>query len=623
MNKVIAGIGLTVCLAVAAPSALARVDAQAAAQAPVSVQLLAINDYHGNIEPPGGTFFGQPAGGAEYLATHIAALKAQNPNTIVVGAGDLIGASPLTSALFHDEPSIESLNEAGLQVTSIGNHEFDEGKNELLRMQNGGCHPMDGCQDGDPFEGADFDYLSANVEVLVTDAQRAAYTRSLAAYTKARAAYNKAVARYKQRLRAKRAACRKSTQSAACKRKVTAPRRFTRNRPTAPTAKPLFPATKVITTGGIKVGFIGMTLEGTPSIVTPSGVAGLRFLDEAATANRYAAELKKQGVNTIVVLIHEGGLQTGGLSDCTGMSGAIIDIVNAMSSDIDVVVSGHTHTYYICTIGTKLVTSASSFGRAVTDIDLTVESTNGEVVTKSAVNTVVPRTIAKDAEETAIVQKYQRLAAPLANRVIGSIAGDITRTTTPAGESALGDVIADSQLAATRDAAKGSAVIAFMNPGGIRTDLLASQISGGEQAGQVTYSEAFTVQPFGNSLVTMTLTGQQIDTLLEQQWSGANTVAPRILQVSNGFTYTWDAAKPATDRVNLADIRLNGQSLGATTAYRVTVNSFMAEGGDNFLVLRDGTSRLGGEVDLDALTAYFAASSPVAPGPRNRITRLN
>ena len=423
MNKVIAGIGLAVCLAVAAPSALARVDAQAATQAPVSVQLLAINDYHGNIEPPGGTFFGQPAGGAEYLATHIAALKAQNPNTIVVGAGDLIGASPLTSALFHDEPSIESLNEAGLQVTSIGNHEFDEGRNELLRMQRGGCHPMDGCQDGDPFEGADFDYLSANVEVLVTDAQRAAYAKSLAAYTKARAAYNKAVARYKQRLKAKRAACRKSPQSAACKRKVTAPRRFTRKRPTAPTAKPLFPATKVITTGGIKVGFIGMTLEGTPSIVTPSGVAGLRFLDEAATANKYAAELKKQGVNTIVVLIHEGGLQTGGLSDCTGMSGAIIDIVNAMSSDIDVVVSGHTHTYYICTIGTKLVTSASSFGRAVTDIDLTVESTNGEVVTKSAVNTVVPRTIAKDPEETAIVQKYQRLAAPLANRVIGSISG--------------------------------------------------------------------------------------------------------------------------------------------------------------------------------------------------------
>jgi len=623
MNKVIAGIGLAVCLAVAAPSALARVDAQAATQAPVSLQLVALNDYHGNIEPPGGTLLGQPAGGAEYLATHIAALKAQNPNTIVVGAGDMIGASPLVSALFHDEPSIETLNEAGLQVTSVGNHEFDEGRNELLRMQRGGCHPVDGCQDGDPFKGSDFDYLSANVEEQVTAAQRAAYTRALAAYTKARAAYNKAVARYKQRLKAKRAACKNNPRSATCKRKVSAPRRFTRKRPVAPTAKPLFPATKVITTGGIKVGFIGMTLEGTPTIVTPSGVAGLRFLDEADTANRYAAELKRQGVATIVVLIHEGGLQTGGLSDCAGISGAIVDIVNRMSSDIDVVVSGHTHTYYVCTIGTKLVTSASSFGRVVTDIDLTVESTNGEVVTKSAVNTIVPRTIAKDPGETAIVEKYKRLSAPLANRVIGSISADITRSQNPAGESALGDVIADSQLAATRDAAKGSAVIAFMNPGGIRADLLASQISGGEQVGQITYSEAFTVQPFGNSLVTMTLTGQQIDTLLEQQWSGGNTAAPRILQVSNGFAYTWDAARPNTDRVNIADIRLNGQSIGATTSYRVTVNSFMADGGDNFAVLRDGTSRLGGEVDLDALTAYFAANSPVSPGPRNRITRLN
>ncbi|MBA3376874.1 MAG: 5'-nucleotidase C-terminal domain-containing protein [Actinobacteria bacterium] len=623
MRRVIAGVGLAVCLAVAAPSALARVDAQAATQAPVSVQLLAINDYHGNIEPPGGTLFGQPAGGAEYLATHIAALKAQNPNSIVVAAGDLIGASPLASALFHDEPSIETLNEAGLQVASIGNHEFDEGKDELLRMQRGGCHPKDGCQDGDPFEGSDFDYLAANVEVQVTAAQRTAYTKALAAYTKARAAYTKAVARYKQRLKTKRTACTRNPRSAACKRKVTAPRRFTRKRPAAPTAKPLFPATKVITTGGIKVGFIGMTLEGTPTIVTPSGVAGLRFLDEADTANKYAAELKKQEVNTIVVLIHEGGLQTGGLSDCTGMSGAIVDIVNRMSSDIDVVISGHTHTQYICTIGSKLVTSANSFGRVVTDIDLTVESTTGRVVTKTAMNTIVPRTIAKDAEETAIVEKYKRLSAPLANRVIGSISSDITRTQTLAGESALGDVIADSQLAATRDAAKGSAVIAFMNPGGIRTDLLASQISGGEQVGQVTYGEAFTVQPFGNSLVTMTLTGQQIDTLLEQQWSGGNAAAPRILQVSNGFTYTWDATKPNTDRVNIADIRLNGQAISATASYRVTVNSFMAEGGDNFLVLRDGTSRLGGEVDLDALTAYFGTSSPVPPGPRNRITRVN
>lgn len=623
MRKVTAAVGLAICLLVAVPMALAKIDVLGSSKAPVSVQLLAINDYHGNIEPPGGTFFGQAAGGAEYLATYLDQLKAQNPNTIVVGAGDLIGASPLISALFHDEPSIETMNAAGLQVTSVGNHEFDEGRAELLRMQRGGCHPQDGCQDGDTFAGATFRYLSANVEVLVTPAQQQAFSRALAAYNRARAAHNKAVARYKQQLRAKRAACRKNPQSTACKRKLRAPKRFTRKPPTAPRPTPLFPATHVVTVGGVKVGFIGMTLEGTPTIVTPSGVAGLRFLDEADTANKYAAELKKQGVNAIVVLIHEGGTQTAGLNDCTGISGPLLEVVNRMSNDIDVVVSGHTHNVYVCTIGTKLVSSASAFGRVVTDIDLTIESSNDEVTAKTAVNNIVPRTIPKDPEETAIVQKYGRLTAPLANRVVGSISADITRTQTTAGESALGDVIADAQLAATRTAGKGNAVIAFMNPGGIRADLVASQVSGGEQAGQVTYGEAFTVQPFGNSLVTMTLTGQQIDTLLEQQWSGGNAASPRILQVSNGLTYTWDAAKPNTDRVNIADIKLNGQPIGASTAYRVTVNSFLADGGDNFAVLRQGTDRLGGDVDLDALTAYFAASSPVAPGPRNRITRLN
>ncbi|MDQ3382091.1 MAG: 5'-nucleotidase C-terminal domain-containing protein [Actinomycetota bacterium] len=589
MKRVIAGIGLAVCLAVAAPSALARGDAQAATQAPVSVQLLAINDYHGNIEPPGGTLFGQPAGGAEYLATHLAALRAQNPNTITVAAGDLIGASPLTSALFHDEPSIESLNEAGLQVASVGNHEFDEGRNELLRMQRGGCHPVDGCQDGDPFVGADFDYLSANVEAQVTAAQRTAYTKALATYNKARAAYTKAVARYKQRLKAKRAACKKSPRSATCKRKVAAPRRFTRKRPAAPTAKPLFPATKIVTTGGIKVGFIGMTLEGTPSIVTPSGVAGLRFLDEADTANRYAAELKKQGVNTIVVLIHEGGLQTGGLSDCAGISGAIVDIVNRMSSDIDVVISGHTHTHYICTIGSKLVTSANSFGRVVTDVDLTVESTNGRVVTKTAVNTIVPRTIAKDPEETALVEKYKRLSAPLANRVIGSISADITRSQNPAGESALGDVIADAQLAATRSS---GAQIAFMNPGGIRAPI---------SAGEVTYGELFSVQPFDNQVVKMQLTGEQVYRALEQQFGADGRT--RILQVS-GLEFSYNSTNPAGQRVTGVTLP-DGTPVDRNATYTVAANSFIATGGDGFTVFKEGQNPQTLGSDLDALEAHI------------------
>ena len=607
MRKLQVGLLLAVAfaLSVGVTFAGARRDATRGAAAPVSVQLLAFNDFHGNLEPPSGSsgrIGTVDAGGAEYFATHMSRLKATNANTLVVGAGDMIGASPLLSALFHDEPTIESLGLAGLQVTSVGNHEFDEGSAQLLRMQRGGCHPTDGCQDGDAFAGAQFQYLSANVEVVVTAAQRAAYNRT--------------VARHRNALKAKANACKTSKSSKACRRKLT--------RPKAPQTKNLLPPYSIRTIGGVKVGFIGMTLEGTPQLVTPSGVAGLAFRDEAQTANRFVPVLKRLGVETIVVLVHEGGFTTGTFNDCTGISGPIVQIASAFNDEIDVVVSGHTHQAYNCTIDGKLVTSAGSFGRVITDIDLTIESTTGEVTAKTATNRIVTRDVPRDSAQTALIQKYQRIAAPLANRVIGSITADITRAQTPAGESALGDVIADAQLADTRPANKGNAVVAFMNPGGIRTDLVYNQISGGEQPGQVTYGESFAVQPFGNTLMTMTLTGAQIDTLLEQQWSGAgNTAAPKVLQVSNGFTYTWDASRPIGDRVDPATIRINGTPISTSASYRVTVNSFLADGGDGFAILREGTNRLGGAVDTDALEAYFRANSPVAPGPRNRISRVN
>ena len=607
MKKLQTGLLLAVALAltIGVTLASARTDSRGAAAAPVSVQLLSFNDFHGNLEPPSGSsgrIGTVDAGGAEFFATHMSRLKATNANTLVVGAGDMIGASPLLSALFHDEPTIESLGLAGLQVTSVGNHEFDEGSGQLLRMQRGGCHPTDGCQDGDAFAGAQFQYLSANVDLVVTAQQRAAY--------------NRALAKYRTAVRAKAKACKASKTSRACKRKLTKPK--------APQTKNLLPPYSIKTIGGVKIGFIGMTLEGTPQLVTPSGVAGLAFRDEAQTANRFVPVLKRLGVETIVVLVHEGGFTTGTYNDCTGISGPIVEMASAFNDEIDVVVSGHTHQAYNCTIDGKLVTSAGSFGRVITDIELTIESTTGEVTAKTATNRIVTRDVPRDSAQTALIQKYQRIAAPLANRVIGSITADITRAQTPAGESALGDVIADAQLADTRPANKGNAVVAFMNPGGIRTDLIYNQISGGEQPGQVTYGESFAVQPFGNTLMTMTLTGAQIDTLLEQQWSGVgNTAAPKVLQVSNGFTYTWDASRPIGDRVDPATIRINGTAISTSGSYRVTVNSFLADGGDGFAVLRDGTNRLGGAVDTDALEAYFRANSPVAPGPRNRITRVN
>ncbi|MDP1544712.1 MAG: bifunctional metallophosphatase/5'-nucleotidase [Anaerolineales bacterium] len=537
---------------------LAMSPVQAKPSGTVDVQILALNDFHGNLLPPAGSS-GRvgtiDAGGVEYLATHVSNLRALNPNTVVVSAGDMVGASPLLSALFHDEPTIEAFNLIGLDFNAVGNHEFDEGWAELVRLQEGGCHPVDGCLDGDGFDGADFRFLAANV-------------------------------------------VRKDN------------------------GKTIFPAYKQRAFQGARIAFIGMTLEGTPSIVTPSGIADLNFLDEADTVNALIPELKKKGIETIVVLIHEGGVQSAPApyNGCTGISGPIVDIVERFDDAVDVVISGHTHQPYNCEIDGKLVTSAFSFGRLVTKIDLTIDRKTGDVVSMAADNRIVTRDVPKDGLLTALIAKYQAIAAPLENRVIGSITAEITRTPNAAGESALGDVIADAQLYATTPPSLGGAVIAFMNPGGIRADLIYASSPANEGDGFVTYGESFTVQPFGNNLVTMTLTGAQIDTLLEQQFVGCGQTASRILQVSAGFSYTWNTAGGACDKVDPATIMLNGVTLNPSGSYRVTVNSFLADGGDNFFILPSGTDRLGGAVDTDALEAYFVAFSPVAPGPQDRIT---
>jgi 5'-nucleotidase len=520
----------------------------------VDVQILAVNDFHGNLQPPSGSS-GRvgtvDAGGAAYLATHIESLRATNPNTVVVSAGDLIGASPLISALFHDEPTIEAFNEIGLDYNAVGNHEFDEGIDELIRMQDGGCHPVDGCQSGHEFAGADFRFLAANVT-------------------------------------------------------------WQKN------GKTVFPSYKVQSFGGAKVAFIGMTLEGTPAIVSPAGISMLDFHDEADTVNALVPELKKKGVESIVVLIHEGGFPAAfDPNGCAGVSGPILDIVNRLDPAVDAVISGHTHQPYSCVINDIPVTSAFSFGRIVTDVDLTIDRNTGDVVTATVNNQIVTRDVPPAPALTDLITHYDALSAPLRDRVIGTITADILRAANAAGESALGDVIADAQLAATAPADLGGAVIALMNPGGIRADLVFAP-SGSEAPGEVTYGEAFTVQPFGNSLVTMTLTGEQIDTLLEQQFVGAF----RILQVSNGFSYSWSAGASVGSKVDPASIKLNGVVIDPSATYRVTVNSFLADGGDSFPVLPLGTDRLGGAVDTDALEEYFDAFSPVAPGPQNRITQL-
>ena len=538
------------------PLALAEEGTGAENSKEVNLQILAINDFHGNIATTSGAFGG--VGRADFLAANMRAAEADADNSITVSAGDLIGASPLISALFHDEPTIEAMNLIGLDINGVGNHEFDEGAAELLRMQFGGSHPVDGDLDGDPFLGADFEFLAANV--VVDD-----------------------------------------------------------------TGETIFPPYTVKNYQGVKVAFIGMTLEGTPSIVTPSGVAGLTFLDEVDTVNALIPELQQNNIEAIVVLMHQGGFASEGGGDgdgCGTLSGPLYDIVTGLDDAVDLVIGGHNNQRFACMdVDGKAVTMAYHSGRMFTDIDVTLNRVTKDMTVLSIDNKEnFQADVTPAADLTVLIDKYDTLSAPLANAVIGTITTDITETNNAAGESALGDVIADAQLTATAPVGFGEAVVAFMNPGGIRDDLIFAETPGGELPGEVTFGEAFSVQPFGNSLITMSLTGTQIDTLLEQQWVGQTS--PRILQVSNGFTYEWSLSAADGDRVDPASIKINGVVVDSAASYRVTVNSFLADGGDNFSVLPEGTDRLGGEVDLDALVTYFGANSPIPPGPQDRITQV-
>jgi 5'-nucleotidase len=545
----------SLALALLAAAALAGC-ASPRATAPVQVMVLAINDFHGHLKPPLGGIRIQDrsnpgqtvnvaAGGAEHLATAVNELRAKNPNHVFVAAGDLIGATPLLSALFRDEPTIESLSAMGLEITAVGNHEFDKGAAELLRLQRGGCSDA-GCQGPQPFRGAAFQYLAAST---VVDA----------------------------------------------------------------TGKTLLPAYRVKHFGGIPVAFIGLTLKATPSIVVPAGVAGLSFRDEAETVNALVPELRAQGIEAIVVLIHEGGVPTGDYNECPGIGGAIVDIVKRFDKAVDVVISGHTHRAYNCRIDGRLVTSGDKYGTVLTQIALTLDPKTGDV-TQAVAENVIVRTdaFAKNAQQTALIAAYERLAVPLARRVVGRIGAALPREPGAGGESAVGQVIADAQLAATQDT---GAQIALMNPGGIRTALALPA------DGLLRFEDLFAVQPFSNNLVTMTLTGSQLLQVLEQQW--LNQPTPRILQVSRGFGYRWDAARPAGQRVVPGSVTLGGRPLAADGRYRVTVNSYLAAGGDNFSVFKQGDAVRTGMMDIDALERFVDANPGMSPGALDRIERLN
>ncbi|HLT95535.1 MAG TPA: 5'-nucleotidase C-terminal domain-containing protein [Acidimicrobiia bacterium] len=528
----------------------------------VALQILAINDFHGNIGTTGTWGDDEaPVGRADYLASYIRAAEAEAANSIFVSAGDLIGASPLISALFQDEPTIEAMNLMGLDLNAVGNHEFDEGPDELLRMQNGGAHPTVADADGEPFQGADFEFLAANVEVDAT-------------------------------------------------------------------GDTLFPPYSIRTFWNERVAFIGMTLEGTPEIVTQEGVAGLTFHDEVETVNALVPELQAEGIEAIVVLLHEGGFSEGGPEgdDCEGgLTDPLNSIVTGFDDAVDLVIAGHVNDEFVCEVDGKWVTMADNAGRLFTDIDTFIDRGTGDLVIRAIDN--VPtyhEGVAAASDLTELIDKYDELSAEAGNTVIGSITEDIPEVYDPSGETAVGNLIADAQLAATDEAGEGEAVVAFMNNGGVRTDAgFVYAESSGEGDGNVTYAEAFAVQPFGNSLVTITLTGQQIHDLLEQQFQGPTEEDWEILHVSEGFTYTWDYDGAVGDKVDPTSITIGGNPLDLDADYRVTVNSFLAGGGDGFSVLLEGTDPLGGDVDLDALVDYFGENSPIAPPALDRIDVLN
>jgi 5'-nucleotidase len=544
---------------------LAAGPATAAPSATTDVRLITFNDFHGNLQPPSGSSGRVTlpdgttvnAGGAAYLATHVKQLRGQVANSVVLSAGDNIGASPLDSALFHDEPTIELLNQLGVKASVVGNHEFDEGYRELLRMQVGGCHPADGCEFRSTYPGARFPFLGANVY------------------------FDNGV-------------------------------------------NALLPFT-VTVSGGVPIGVIGATLEDLPQVVTPEAVEGLEFGDEVRAINRSSRLLDLLGIKTQVVLLHQGdNTEGGGPDECRTVPGPATAIAQAASPSVDVVFTGHSHQQYNCTVTDpagkpRTLIQGASFGRLLSVVDLKIDKRTRDVVRSAtrAHNEIVTRTVTPDPAAQALVDEARTKAAPIANEQVGTITADLVRAQAPSGESPLGDVIADAQLAAT---ASNDAQVAITNPGGIRTDLTYASSPAGEGNGVVTYGEAFAVQPFGNIMQTMTLTGAQLKTVLEQQWQPQpdGTVQVRMLQVSSTLHYTWSQSAPIGSKVS--GITVAGEPVTDTATYRVSVNNFLAAGGDGFAEFANGTDIAGGPVDLDAFTAYLTANPGLAPPQANRIT---
>lgn len=562
------------------------IETAATPPAPVAVKIIAFNDFHGNLQPPkrviesfgaDGRTVQVPAGGAAYFASAVAKLRSENPNNVVVSAGDMTSASPLLSSLFLDEPTIAAMNLVGVDFNAVGNHEFDRGARELLRLQNGGCEKnthLVPCR-VEPFAGARHRYLAANVATA--------------------------------------------------------------------DGGTLFPAYGIRSFGEgaaqVRVAFIGMTLKDTPTLVIPTGVAGLDFRDEAETVNALVPKLKAEGADAIVVLIHQGGYSKEPLNSrsCAGLSGDVLPILDRLDPRVDLVVSGHTHNSYICDYAAInpakpfLLTSAGYGGTLLTDITLTIDPVADRVVAKSAEQVILqgegfetsklsapidpghPRFEA-DPRVTALIDRYAAAVKVEAERPVGKLARPALRDEDDMAEQPLGNLIADAQLAATAAPDSGGAQIALMNPGGVRADL------NPRAGGTVTFGDIYAVQPFGNVLTTRSYTGAQLRAVLEQQFDPAKAGSPLLLLPSRGFTYSYDRSRPVGRRI--VDMRLNGVPIDPARVYRVTASNFLMNGGDGFTTLAAGTDATTGMQDLDALELYFAQAGTLTPPAADRTRDL-
>ncbi|MFC5476885.1 bifunctional metallophosphatase/5'-nucleotidase [Massilia suwonensis] len=521
---------------------------------PVTLNLVAINDFHGNLEPSKYTYTSAAtgksetlrAGGIEALSGALAAWRKEDKDLLFIGAGDLIGASPALSSMWADEPSIEAMNLLGLRLSSVGNHEFDQGRKELLRQQAGGCdspRPGKACRLSPDYRGARFTYLAANV-----------------------------------------------LDSA--------------------TGKPFMPAYRVESVKGVKVGVAGAVLQGTASVAVASAIAGLDFIDEAEAINKTLPQMRADGAKVFIALIHEGGRtdESPDQPGCKGLTGGVVDIVKKLDPAIRLVITGHSHQGYLCTVDGRIVTQADAAGHLLSRIALKVDAASGAIADIDVKNVVMdPAKFPADPQVAAYLAGVKERSRAALARPLGKLGtATVARKANEAGEAPLGNLIADAVLAATR--AQG-AQIGFMNNGGIRKDLETS-----DAALTTNFGHAQAVLPFGNTLVVLDLTGAQLRRLLEQQWQRPSASGATILQVSQGLTYTWDEQRPVGQRVVPGSLKFNGAPVDDAKTYRVVANNFLAEGGDNFPEFAKGTNRVDTQiVDLDALSDYIA-KNPGAGG---------